>query len=125
MARGRTLTYCAADQAGPAPDRAKWRCKPVTVALREICRYQKSDLLIPRTPFYRVVRENADSVTRKDTPEQWQNQALMALQEATEAFLGSLFQDANLCAIHAKRVIIPQKDNQIARRLRASCGVLV
>ncbi|KAH3904534.1 hypothetical protein HBH56_232150 [Parastagonospora nodorum] len=38
----------------PAPDRAKWRCKPVTVTLREICRYQKSDLLILRTPFYRV-----------------------------------------------------------------------
>ncbi|KAH6201756.1 hypothetical protein HBI42_218670 [Parastagonospora nodorum] len=89
-------------------------CKPFTVAMREICRYEKFDVLILRTPLYRV-----------DTPEQWQNQALMALQEATEAFLGSLFQDANLCAIHAKRVIIPQKDNQIARRLRASCGVLV
>jgi len=52
----------------------------------------------------------------------FQSKALEALQEATEAFLVSLFTDANLCAIHAKRVTIQQKDIQLARRLRASWG---
>ena len=49
----------------------------------------------------------------------------MALQEATEAFLVGLFHDANLCAVHAKRVTIQQKDIQLARRLRAAWGAPV
>jgi histone H3/H4 len=44
--------------------------------------------------------------------------AVMALQEASEAYLVSLFEDTNLCAIHAKRVTIQPKDLQLARRLR-------
>ena len=48
----------------------------------------------------------------------WQKQALLALQEATEAYLVSLFEDTNLCAIHAKRVTITPKDIQLARRIR-------
>jgi histone H3-like centromeric protein A len=56
------------------------------------------------------------------TQMRFQSKALEALQEATEAFLVSLFTDANLCAIHAKRVTIQQKDIQLARRLRASWG---
>lgn len=55
-------------------------------------------------------------------PLRWQSQALVALQEATEAYLVNLFHDTNLCAIHAKRVTIMQKDIQLARRLRASWG---
>lgn len=54
----------------------------------------------------------------------WQSQALLALQEATEAFLVHLFEDANLCAIHAKRVTVMQKDIQLARRIRGSFGGL-
>ena len=42
----------------------------------------------------------------------------MALQEAAEAFLVCLFEDTNLCAIHAKRVTIMPKDIQLARRIR-------
>ena len=42
----------------------------------------------------------------------------MALQEASEAYLVSLFEDTNLAAIHAKRVTIQPKDLQLARRLR-------
>lgn len=34
----------------------------------------------------------------------------MALQEAAEAYLVSLFEDTNLAAIHAKRVTIQPKD---------------
>ena len=51
----------------------------------------------------------------------WQAAALVALQEAAEAHLVGLFEDANLCAIHAKRVTIMVKDMQLARRIR---GVL-
>ncbi|KAI4644171.1 histone H3-like centromeric protein hH3v [Alternaria conjuncta] len=104
----------------------KRRYKPGTVALREIKRYQKStDLLLLKLPFQRVVREVALSVSRIDGPLRWQSQAIVALQEASEAFLVGLFHDANLCAIHAKRVTIQQKDIQLARRLRAAWGAPV
>ncbi|KAF2128506.1 histone H3 [Dothidotthia symphoricarpi CBS 119687] len=110
-------------QPGPAPERKKSRYKPGTVALREIKRYQKStDLLLLKLPFQRLVREIAQTVTDDDGATRWQSQAIMALQEATEAFLVNLFHDANLCAIHAKRVTIQQKDIQLARRLRAAWG---
>jgi len=113
-------------QTGPAPDRAKKRYKPGTVALREIRRYQKStDLLLLKTPFQRLVREIAQNVSGENGPDRWQSQAIGALQEATEAFLVNLFHDANLCAIHAKRVTIMQKDIQLARRLRAAWGAPV
>lgn len=52
----------------------------------------------------------------------WQSHAIAALQEATEAFLVHLFEDTNLCAIHAKRVTIMQKDIQLARRIRGAWG---
>ena len=54
----------------------------------------------------------------------WQSQAIQALQEAAEAFLVHLFEDANLCALHAKRVTIMQKDIQLARRIRGAWGGL-
>ena len=41
-----------------------------------------------------------------------------ALQEAAEAYLVGLFEDTNLCAIHAKRVTIMPKDIQLARKIR-------
>ena len=74
---------------------------------------------------YAQVREIAQGVSGEDGPNRWQSQALFALQEATEAFLVNLFHDANLCAIHAKRVTIQQKDIQLARRLRAAWGAPV
>jgi histone H3-like centromeric protein A len=48
----------------------------------------------------------------------WQSQAIQALQEAAEAYMIHLFEDAQLCAVHAKRVTIMQKDIQLARRIR-------
>lgn len=48
----------------------------------------------------------------------FQSSAVMALQEAAEAYLVSLFEDTNLAAIHAKRVTIQPKDLALARRLR-------
>ncbi|KAK2719296.1 hypothetical protein QYM36_004943 [Artemia franciscana] len=45
----------------------------------------------------------------------------MALQEASKAYLIGLYEDTNLCAIHAKRVTIMPKDIQLARRIRQLC----
>ncbi|RXM36751.1 Histone H2A [Acipenser ruthenus] len=88
--------------------------RPGTVALREIRRYQKStELLIRKLPFQRLVREIA-----QDFKTDLRFQSSMALQEASEAYLVGLFEDTNLCAIHAKRVTIMPKDIQLARRIR-------
>ncbi|KAK2144525.1 hypothetical protein NP493_4193g00000 [Ridgeia piscesae] len=90
--------------------------RPGTVALREIRRYQKStELLIRKLPFQRLVREIAQDFK---TDLRFQSSAVMALQEASEAYLVGLFEDTNLCAIHAKRVTIMPKDIQLARRIR-------
>jgi histone H3/H4 len=90
--------------------------KTGTVALREIRRYQKStELLIRKLPFQRLVREIAQDF-KNDL--RFQSSAINALQEAAEDYLVSLFEDTNLCAIHAKRVTIQSKDIQLARRLR-------
>lgn len=92
------------------------RYRPGTVALREIRRYQKStEILIRRLPFARLVREIANDF-QKDI--RFQSSALMAIQESTEAYMVGLFEDAYLCAIHAKRVTLMPKDIQLARRIR-------
>ena len=41
-----------------------------------------------------------------------------ALRLVLQAYLVGLFEDTNLCAIHAKRVTIMPKDIQLARRIR-------
>ncbi|KAI5365459.1 Putative histone H3/CENP-A, histone H2A/H2B/H3, histone-fold [Septoria linicola] len=106
--------------------RKKRRYKPGTVALKEIRRYQKStELLVAKLPFSRLVREVCINVAPPGSEvTRWQSQAIQALQEAAEAFLVHLFEDSNLCAIHAKRVTIMQKDIQLARRIRGAWGGL-
>ncbi|KAA1468529.1 histone-fold-containing protein [Dentipellis sp. KUC8613] len=97
------------------------RFRPGVVALREIRKYQKtSDLLIRKVPFQRLVREIAQDF-RGDV--RFQSSALLALQEASEAFLVTLFEDTNLAALHAGRVTIQAKDMLLARRLRGERGV--
>ncbi|XP_076429376.1 histone H3.3A-like [Peromyscus maniculatus bairdii] len=100
------------------------RYRPGTVALREIRHYQKStELLIRKLPFQRLVREIAQDFK---TDLRFQSAAIGALQEASEAYLAcattarlvGLFEDTNLCAIHAKRVTIMPKDTQLAHRIR-------
>lgn len=92
------------------------RYRPGTVALREIRRFQKStELLIRKLPFQRLVREIA-SEFKNDL--RFQSSAVLALQEAAESYMVGLFEDTNLCAIHAKRVTIMPKDMQLARRIR-------
>jgi len=104
-------------------------------ALNEMRRYQKStELLIPKAPFFRVVREIALQVSG-DHALRMQSAAMEALQEATEAFLVNEFQRrffnlfnlifiliyylvANYAAIHAKRITLQQKDMHLLRRYR-------
>ncbi len=92
------------------------RYRPGTVALREIRKYQKStELLIRKLPFQRLVRELAQDFI---TDLRFSSSAVLALQEASEAYLVGLFEDTNLCALHSKRVTIMPKDIQLARRIR-------
>lgn len=92
------------------------RFRPGTVALREIRKYQKStDLLIRKAPFQRVVRNIAFAV---GPSLRFQSSAILALQEATEQYLTQLFEEANLCALHAKRVTILPKDLFLAKKIR-------
>ena len=112
------LTTQAAHKSAPTLNGIKkpHRYRPGTRALMEIRRYQKSgDLLLRKLPFSRVVRQIAKDL-RNDL--RFQSTAILALQEATEAYMVSLFADTNLCAIHAHRVTIMPKDMQLARRIR-------
>uniref|UniRef100_A0A8C4NAZ0 Core Histone H2A/H2B/H3 domain-containing protein n=1 Tax=Eptatretus burgeri TaxID=7764 RepID=A0A8C4NAZ0_EPTBU len=91
----------------PSSPVVKKRFRPGTRALQEIRRYQKStELLIRKAPFYRLV-------TRHDA-------SFLLCAQAAEAYMTRLFEDTNLCAIHAKRVTIQPKDMHLARRLRES-----
>jgi len=97
-------------------EKKPFRYRPGTVALREIRKYQKStELLLRKRPFQRLVREVAEKFKSEI---RFQSSAIGALQEASEAYLVGLFEDTNLCAIHAKRVTIMPKDIQLARRIR-------
>ncbi len=94
---------------------------PGTVALRKICRYQKStDLLIQKAPFQHLVHKIV-----QDCPSYWQkpplrmqSTALLALQEAAEMYLVRYFENCNTCALHAKRVTIFPRDMFLVGRLR-------
>merc|ERR1712110_334113 len=106
----------SAPAAGGMKEKRKLRYKPGTVTLREIKRYQKTtDMLLPRAPFQRLVRGITMDM---DHSLRFQSQALQALQEATEAYIVGLFEDTNLCAIHAKRMTVMKKDMDLARRIR-------
>ena len=123
-----------AQQAEPAIRRPR-RYRPGTVALREIRRFQKgTELLIRKAPFQRLVREIMQDLNKKEIrrdngtfvianrgyiePKRMQSTAMLALHEAAEYYLVELFEWANLCALHAKRVTIMPKDLQLARRIR-------
>lgn len=94
----------------------KFRFRPGTVAIREIKRYQRSaDLLLPRAPFQRLLRDICLGINAQL---RFQSNAISALQEATESYIVGLFEDANLCAVHAKRVTLMKKDMDLARRIR-------
>ena len=101
---------------GVKKDRKKIRFHAGTVALREIKKYQKStDLLIPRAPFQRLVRDICGGI---DNDLRFQKHALVALQEAAEAYVVGMFEDAGMCAVHAKRQTVTKADMLLARRIR-------
>jgi histone H3 len=113
---GNALVGGKAPRPQPGGVKKAHRFRPGTVALQEIRKYQKgTELLIRKIPFQRLVREVAQEF-KSDL--RFQSHAIMALQEASEAYLVGLFEDTNLCAIHAKRVTIMIKDIQLARRIR-------
>ena len=94
----------------------KFRWRPGTVALRQIKKFQAStSTLMRKAPFQRLVRELATG--HKDGL-RWAASAVAALQEATESYTTGLLSDANLCALHAKRVTLMSRDVSLARRLR-------
>jgi histone H3 len=116
--RKQLATKAARKTTAPATGGVKkpHRFRPGTVALREIRRYQKStELLIRKAPFQRLVREIAQDFK---TDLRFQSTSVYALQEASEAYLVGLFEDTNICAIHAKRVTIMPRDIHLARRIR-------
>ncbi len=98
------------------PPGQRRRFRPGSRALNEIRWYQKRfGYLLPKAAFARLVRE----VTMEfKTDMRFQSEALLALQEAAEAALIGMFEDANLCAIHAKRVTIKTSDIQLAKKLK-------
>ena len=96
------------------------RYRAGTVALQDIHHFQKtSALLIRKLPFQRLVREIAQDFK---TDLRFQSVVILCLQEAAEAYLVRLFDDANLCAIHARRVTIMPKDILLARQIRGECA---
>ena len=102
------LATKAARKSAPATGGVKkpHRYRPGTVALREIRRYKMStDLLIRKLPFQRLCHKIAQQF-RKEKDLRFQGSSVLALQEASEAYLVGLDEDANLCALHAKRVTI-------------------
>lgn len=95
------------------------RRTPSDQALYEIRKYQRStELLISKIPFARLVREVTEQFTTEEEQPRWQSMAVLALQEASEAYLVGLLEHTNLLALHAKRITIMRKDMQLARRIR-------
>lgn len=103
--------------------RKKYRAKPGRAALREIRRYQKStELLIPKLPFQRLVREIAQDARRDDV--RFTRTAILTLQEGAEAFLVDLFADSLQSAVVNKRQTVMEKDMKLARKLRGKLTFL-
>jgi len=119
IANARKMVKKAPRKSGPRTSilRERPRYRPGELALREIRQFQKTTMpVIRKLPFVRLVRELAQNAVA--TSFRFKADALAALQEAAEAYVVHLFEDANLCAVHAKRVTIMSKDIQLARRIR-------
>ena len=112
----KNVAFKAAKKMMSKDSNKKRRAHPGAVALTEIKVLQRStELLLRKAPFQALVREIAQA---SKTDLRFQSAAIAALQEAAEAYLVGLFEDTNLCAIHAKRITIMPKDMQLARRIR-------
>lgn len=105
------------------------RYRPGTVALREIRRYQKTtNLLIPKICYQRFLREISSDPNkcsqRSDGPFRWQGSAILATQTVAEDYLTVQLEDANVCALHSKRVTVMPKDIQLVRRIKGEEAVI-
>ena len=85
------------------------------LAARLLFAMRRKSLLAVTSPWS---LRNPSPIPRLSRRRKSQSSAVMALQEAAEAYLVGLFEDTNLCAIHAKRVTIMPRDMQLARRIR-------
>lgn len=106
-------------------EKKRRRRKPGAVALRQIKHYQSTtDLLIRVSPFVRLVKEIADSLSLSvdGVKYKWKASAIQALQCAVEAFMVALMEDANKAAIHAKRVTIRPEDLHLIRDIRGGAN---
>lgn len=105
------------------------RYRPGTVALREIRRYQKTtNLLIPKICYQRFLREISSDPNKcsqpSDGPFRWQGSAILATQTVAEDYLTVQLEDANVCALHSKRVTVMPKDIQLVRRIKGEEAVI-
>jgi histone H3 len=99
----------------------KGKYRPNNLCLKEIRRFAKGpDLCIRRMAFQQVIKEITWEI---DDGYRFHSQAILAVQEAAEAYMIGLFEDTNLCASHAKRVTIYPKDMQLARRIRGETSL--
>ena len=79
-------------------------------------RYQKStNLLIRKALHHHLIRESAQDF-KSDMC--FQSTAVFGVSSTSEAYIVGVFEDTNLCPIHAKRVTIMAKDSQLVCRVR-------
>ena|SRR3990167_1058790 len=109
-----------ASQQDTEPTKRKYR--PGMRALRDIKMYQRStNLLLPKAALLRVIRD----MTAKIFPEaRYSDAAVNAIQNCVESHMIGLFEDTNLCAIHAGRATIMTKDMRLARRIRGETATI-
>eukprot|EP00435_Cladocopium_sp_Y103_P049686 s1615_g15.t1 len=92
--------------------------EPNRKSSQEVRFYQaNTELLIPKVSFQRLVREICGHISGAIRMEA---QALLCLQEASEAFLCGLFEDASLFAQHGRRVTVMKRDLQLSRKIRGN-----
>ena len=118
LAKARAEARCRGGKEPRTETSKPRRYRPGTVALQEIRRYQRSTELLIRAPFDYHVRELVQDLQHGEHELRISPAAVTALQEVVEAYLVLLFEDTNLCAIHAKCVTIMPKDIQLAQRIR-------
>jgi histone H3 len=102
-------------RAGQDKKKMLFRPGTQTVALRTILKYVKSqNLILRQLPFQRLVLEIAQDIAKVRFTEL----AFLALQEGSEDYLASIFEDANLCTVYRRRSTIQLTDMQLVRRIR-------
>jgi histone H3 len=113
----------AKSESKPSLDRkaTKGKYRPNNLCLKEIRRFARApDMCIRRASFQQVVK---DITWEIDSTYKFHTQAILAIQEAAEAYMIGLFEDCNLCAGHARRVTIYPKDMHLARRIRGEATI--